>query len=111
MRQIAMIINRRAADGPGGAADGPGGERRVGAGGGTVLPTVAEVLALDVMRRGEPRVVAGTDRLGTRGPGGPAVGLAHAGPPPRGGGPGLTPRVAPPRAGPHPPPPPPPPRP
>jgi len=66
MRQIAMIINRRAADGPGGAADGPGGERRVGAGGGTVLPTVAEVLALDVMRRGEPRVVAGTDRLGTR---------------------------------------------
>src|SRR6516162_4317750 len=30
-----------------------------------MLPTVAEVLALDVMRRGEPRVVAGTDRLGT----------------------------------------------
>src|SRR5262249_42987009 len=73
MRQIAMIINRRAADGPGGAADGPGGaadepggERRVGAGGGTVLPTVAEVLALDGVRRGGPRVVAGTDRLGTR---------------------------------------------
>ncbi|MBO0813991.1 MAG: PucR family transcriptional regulator ligand-binding domain-containing protein [Actinobacteria bacterium] len=30
-----------------------------------MLPTVAEVLALDVMRRGEPRVVAGADRLGT----------------------------------------------
>ena len=30
-----------------------------------MLPTVAEVLALDVMRRGEPRVLAGTDRLGT----------------------------------------------
>ena len=30
-----------------------------------MLPTLAEVLALDVMRRGEPRVVAGTDRLGT----------------------------------------------
>ena len=30
-----------------------------------MLPTVAEVLALDVMRRGEPQVVAGTDRLGT----------------------------------------------
>src|SRR5215470_9415085 len=30
-----------------------------------VLPTVAEVLALDVVRRGEPRVVAGTNRLGT----------------------------------------------
>src|SRR6516225_10755953 len=33
--------------------------------GSQVLPTVAEVLALDVMRRGEPQVVAGTDRLGT----------------------------------------------
>ena len=30
-----------------------------------MLPTVAEVLALDEVRRGEPRVVAGTDRLGT----------------------------------------------
>ena len=30
-----------------------------------MLPTVTEVLALDVMRRGEPRVLAGTDRLGT----------------------------------------------
>jgi purine catabolism regulator len=30
-----------------------------------VLPTVAEVLALDVVRRGQPRVVAGAHRLGT----------------------------------------------
>ena len=30
-----------------------------------MLPTVAEVLALDAVRRGEPRVVAGTDRLDT----------------------------------------------
>src|SRR5262249_57296392 len=107
MRQIAMIINRRAADGPGGAADGPGGERRVGAGGGTVLPTVAEVLALDVMRRGEPRVVAGTDRLGTRGRGVDAVELAGAGPALRGRGivvstPGAPPGDGPPHRGHHP---------
>lgn len=30
----------------------------------TVLPTVAEVLELDVFRRGAPRVLAGSDRLG-----------------------------------------------
>src|SRR5215831_8437508 len=59
-----MIIDRLApaaarATGAGGAGRG------IDAGGGAMLPTVAEVLALDVMRRGEPRVVAGTDRLGT----------------------------------------------
>jgi PucR family transcriptional regulator, purine catabolism regulatory protein len=30
-----------------------------------VLPTIADVLALDSVRRGNPRVVAGADRLGT----------------------------------------------
>lgn len=30
-----------------------------------MLPTVAQVLALDAVRRGQPRVVAGADRLGT----------------------------------------------
>jgi purine catabolism regulator len=30
-----------------------------------MLPTVAEVLALDAVRQGQPRVVAGADRLGT----------------------------------------------
>src|SRR5215467_9755982 len=53
---------------PAGVDGGPREERRgrrIDAGGGAMLPTVAEVLALDVMRRGEPRVVAGTDRLGT----------------------------------------------
>src|ERR1700736_2602120 len=34
-----------------------------GAGGGGVLPTVAEVLALEPVRRGQPRVVAGAHRL------------------------------------------------
>ncbi|GLV49420.1 CdaR family transcriptional regulator [Thermobispora bispora] len=31
-----------------------------------MLPTVADVLALDAVRRGDPRVVAGADRLDTR---------------------------------------------
>ncbi|MFI6513084.1 PucR family transcriptional regulator [Streptosporangium sp. NPDC050855] len=31
-----------------------------------MLPTVADVLALDTVRRGDPRVVAGTDRLDSR---------------------------------------------
>ncbi|GGT06687.1 CdaR family transcriptional regulator [Planobispora rosea] len=31
-----------------------------------MLPTIADVLALDTVRRGNPRVVAGTDRLDTR---------------------------------------------
>src|SRR6185295_14361624 len=35
------------------------------AGGGGVLPTVAEVLALEAVRRGQPRVVAGAHRLDT----------------------------------------------
>ena len=30
-----------------------------------MLPTVAEVLALEAVRRGQPRVVAGAHRLGT----------------------------------------------
>src|ERR1017187_1389455 len=30
-----------------------------------MLPTVAEILALDPVRRGEPKVVAGADRLDT----------------------------------------------
>src|SRR5690242_3019660 len=34
-------------------------------GGGGVLPTVAEVLALEAVRRGQPRVVAGAHRLDT----------------------------------------------
>src|SRR5690348_12062177 len=59
-----MIINRRRPTGPASST-----ERARGAGSvreeAQMLPTVAEVLALDVMRRGEPRVVAGTDRLGT----------------------------------------------
>ncbi|SDG13196.1 purine catabolism regulatory protein [Sinosporangium album] len=31
-----------------------------------MLPTIADVLALDIVRRGNPHVVAGADRLGTR---------------------------------------------
>jgi purine catabolism regulator len=31
-----------------------------------VLPTIADVLALETMRRGGPRVVVGADRLDTR---------------------------------------------
>lgn len=31
-----------------------------------MLPTIADVLALDTVRRGNPRVVAGADRLDTR---------------------------------------------
>ncbi|MEV8637874.1 PucR family transcriptional regulator ligand-binding domain-containing protein [Streptosporangium sp. NPDC051023] len=31
-----------------------------------MLPTIADVLALDIVRRGNPRVVAGADRLDTR---------------------------------------------
>src|SRR6266566_9378131 len=60
-----MIINRVEPAEAGGRGGAGAGERGIGARGGAMLPTVAEVLALDVMRRGEPRVVAGTDRLGT----------------------------------------------
>src|SRR5215472_1768434 len=59
------------ARGPGLARAGPAAaasERTSGSrtsGGGGVLPTVAEVLALQAVRRGQPRVVAGAHRLDT----------------------------------------------
>src|SRR5260370_25225455 len=61
---------------------------------GGVLPTVTEVLALEAVRRGQPRVVAGAHRLDTPVRWGHAIEFADAAPLLRRGGLVLAPRVA-----------------